>query len=120
MTNNLVFLQKNQQNIWSVQKKAVPLHPLSSRKRGAIAQLVEQRTENPCVPGSIPGGTTKKTSAMKSFLFSQGCDKHRGGNGMVTELVIDCTKPCMFSAKQYLLLFALGVQATNQICVPRE
>ena len=23
-----------------------------------IAQLVEQRTENPCVPGSIPGGTT--------------------------------------------------------------
>ena len=22
----------------------------------ALAQLVEQRTENPCVPGSIPGG----------------------------------------------------------------
>ena len=29
-------------------------------KQGAIAQLVEQRTENPCVPGSIPGGTTFK------------------------------------------------------------
>ena len=29
---------------------------------GAIAQLVEQRTENPCVPGSIPGGTTKETA----------------------------------------------------------
>ena len=28
---------------------------------GAIAQLVEQRTENPCVPGSIPGGTTNKS-----------------------------------------------------------
>ncbi len=27
---------------------------------GAIAQSVEQRTENPCVPGSIPGGTTKR------------------------------------------------------------
>lgn len=26
---------------------------------GAIAQLVEHRTENPGVPGSIPGGTTK-------------------------------------------------------------
>ncbi len=26
--------------------------------KGALAQLVEQRTENPCVPGSIPGGTT--------------------------------------------------------------
>ena len=25
---------------------------------GAIAQLVEQWTENPCVPGSIPGSTT--------------------------------------------------------------
>lgn len=32
------------------------LHP---RTTGALAQLVEQRTENPCVPGSIPGGTTK-------------------------------------------------------------
>ena len=31
-----------------------------ANKQGAIAQLVEQRTENPCVPGSIPGGTTKK------------------------------------------------------------
>ena len=30
------------------------------QKTGAIAQSVEQRTENPCVPGSIPGGTTRK------------------------------------------------------------
>jgi hypothetical protein len=29
--------------------------------KGTLAQLVEQRTENPCVPGSIPGGTTLKT-----------------------------------------------------------
>ena len=36
---------------------------LCTRKQdGAIAQLVEQRTENPCVPGSIPGGTTCKNS----------------------------------------------------------
>ena len=28
-------------------------------EKGVIAQLVEQRTENPCVPGSIPGDTTK-------------------------------------------------------------
>ena len=37
---------------------------LCTRKKqndGAIAQLVEQRTENPCVPGSIPGGTTQET-----------------------------------------------------------
>jgi hypothetical protein len=30
----------------------------SSNKAGALAQLVEQRTENPCVAGSIPAGTT--------------------------------------------------------------
>ena len=29
-----------------------------TRSKGTLAQLVEQRTENPCVPGSIPGGTT--------------------------------------------------------------
>ena len=34
---------------------------------GAIAQLVEQRTENPCVPGSIPGGTTRKTLQVKQI-----------------------------------------------------
>ena len=30
-----------------------------SNGKGAIAQLVEQRTENPCVPRSIRGGTTE-------------------------------------------------------------
>ena len=40
-----------------VKNFALPLH---TQNHGAIAQLVEQRTENPCVPGSIPGGTTKK------------------------------------------------------------
>jgi hypothetical protein len=31
--------------------------------------LVEQRTENPCVPGSIPGGTTIKS--LNNFLIIQ-------------------------------------------------
>ncbi len=35
---------------------------------GAIAQLVEQRTENPCVRGSTPRGTTRK----KPFGISSG------------------------------------------------
>ena len=39
----------------SAQDKGISLKPIAS-----LAQLVEQRTENPCVPGSIPGGTTKK------------------------------------------------------------
>ena len=37
------------------------------QKSGAIAQLVEQRTENPCVPGSIPGGTTKNLNRSTSI-----------------------------------------------------
>ena len=45
---------------------------------GAIAQLVEQRTENPCVPGSIPGGTTLKETESYSdvalfFIYLPKC-----------------------------------------------
>jgi hypothetical protein len=36
---------------------------------GALAQLVEQWTENPCVPGSIPGGTTSKTHSQSGFFI---------------------------------------------------
>ena len=37
-------------------------------KHGTLAQMVEQWTENPCVPGSIPGGTTKTQTAMFGFF----------------------------------------------------
>ena len=40
-----------------------------ANKKGAIAQLVEQRTENPCVPGSIPGGTTQVE--VKSLILTE-------------------------------------------------
>ena len=36
--------------------------------RGTLAQLVEQRTENPCVPGSIPGGTTSQPYFMSGVF----------------------------------------------------
>ena len=36
-------------------------------KNGALAQLVEHRTENPCVPGSIPGGTTFESKSLDYF-----------------------------------------------------
>ncbi len=32
--------------------------PKTKTGNGAVAQLVEQRTENPCVAGSIPAHTT--------------------------------------------------------------
>ena len=63
-----IFLTKTLQ----YKKNSLSLHPQTTK--GAIAQLVEQRTENPCVPGSIPGGTTTNTvsecSAVGSALRS--------------------------------------------------
>ena len=41
-----------------------------ANKQGAIAQLVEQRTENPCVPGSIPGGTTCESNRKVAQLVA--------------------------------------------------
>ena len=58
-------------NSLQFKKVSLPLQP-QTRNNGAIAQLVEQRTENPCVPGSIPGGTTTKrsySSKSNSFLL---------------------------------------------------
>ena len=52
------ILHKKRQKSCTVNLKCLPLHSLNKKHNGAIAQLVEQRTENPCVPGSIPGGTT--------------------------------------------------------------
>ena len=53
-------------NSLQFKKVSLPLQP-QTRNNGAIAQLVEQRTENPCVPGSIPGGTTfTKRKIMKT------------------------------------------------------
>ncbi len=40
----------------------MPTFAIPNNKTGVIAQLVEQRTENPCVPGSIPGDTTQDPS----------------------------------------------------------
>ncbi len=37
---------------------------------GRIAQLVEQRTENPCVPGSIPGPATISIFFPEEFFFA--------------------------------------------------
>ena len=54
--------------------KDIPLQP-QTRNNGAIAQLVEQRTENPCVPGSIPGGTTcKNASHLRGAFFCFNTD----------------------------------------------
>ena len=64
-------------NACTIQQKDLTLH--SQNNDGAIAQLVEQRTENPCVPGSIPGGTTKKQSSypkVTAFFIPPPQKKH--------------------------------------------
>ena len=45
---------------------------LQTKIEGDVAQLVEQRTENPCVGGSIPSITTFKNekSQYLCWLFS--------------------------------------------------
>ena len=54
-----------------LRKLVVTLHR-KIRNDGVIAQLVEQRTENPCVPGSIPGDTTslKYLSVLGSYSLN--------------------------------------------------
>ena len=59
---------KHWKNILEIEEKSVTLHSLSKtkyrrflplvKKEGALAQVVEQWTENPCVLGSTPRGTT--------------------------------------------------------------
>ena len=53
--------------IFGIYQKGITFAPAT----GTIAQLVEQRTENPCVPGSIPGGTTTKSPKLTlGFIFA--------------------------------------------------
>ena len=52
------------QKIFSETKKEITF-AVPKGKRGTIAQLVEQRTENPCVAGSIPAGTTKNLNQKR-------------------------------------------------------
>jgi hypothetical protein len=42
-------------------------HTFVAQLVGAIAQLVEQWTENPCVPGSNPGSTTSSKNPYKKL-----------------------------------------------------
>ena len=75
------FMEKNDffvffcKKICVYQKNVVLLHPLSLKTgdfaKGTLAQVVEQWTENPCVLGSTPRGTTanKKFGTAELFLL---------------------------------------------------
>ena len=53
----LTFFKKS----FHKQKNTLHLQP---QRDGIIAQLVEQRNENPCVAGSIPADTTEKVKSL--------------------------------------------------------
>jgi hypothetical protein len=57
------------------------LYICTPKGTGTIAQLVEQRTENPCVAGSIPAGTTRKGDVYIAFF-----------NGLNSEMYLDLIK----------------------------
>ena len=44
--------------------------PRLNKQAGVLAQMVEQWTENPCVPGSIPGDTTKQKDSIANAIGS--------------------------------------------------
>ena len=46
-----------------------PLEPRLGPISGDVAQLVEQRTENPCVGGSIPSITTLEKPPDEAFFY---------------------------------------------------
>ena len=67
----LTFFKKS----FHKQKNTLHLQP---QRVGIIAQLVEQRTENPCVAGSIPADTTKldrsvNSDAVQFFFITTAC-----------------------------------------------
>jgi hypothetical protein len=56
-----------------LKKKKLHLHSqpkgITQKQNGAVAQSVEQRTENPCVAGSIPAHTTSKAPEKSGAFF---------------------------------------------------
>ena len=75
----LIFFKKPRKTL--VQSKYCFYLCTRKRNNGAIAQLVEQRTENPCVPGSIPGGTTLKKSKRQARKKRQNITVRGGAKG---------------------------------------
>ena len=87
-------------NSWGKYYFCLPSMPSLQMGEGTLAQMVEQWTENPCVPGSIPGGTTKGFTILDCgfwivvnfrfkgfhpgslFLFIQGHNSNAGLTGV--------------------------------------
>ena len=88
--------------------------------KGAIAQLVEHRTENPCVPGSNPGGTTRKKSQLPhwqlAFLFYSPNAKIRQKRLCCHSRDTACRVRIQFAANQ---IITLPAQRARLNCTPK-
>ena len=79
------------------------------RNNGTIAQLVEQRTENPCVPGSIPGGTTVKKevyyfqSSKPFFSYITFKSFAKGLQFPSKSIAFTAQKDCLYNLKALIL-----------------
>jgi hypothetical protein len=66
-------------NFGILYRKPIFATPMTNREGGAVAQSVEQRTENPCVGGSIPPHTTVKMKRLQRKIvaaFSFGSNNY--------------------------------------------
>ena len=63
-----IFATRKRNGIAKSNIRKLPKSPYRTIN-GAIAQLVEQWTENPCVPGSNPGGTTKGSNLLPFVIL---------------------------------------------------
>lgn len=67
----LLRVRKFLNKVFVFSKNILLLHsPRQKGVDGAVAQLVEQRTENPCVAGSIPAHTTERGTVQINMYCS--------------------------------------------------
>ena len=62
-------INAKENNIFANIEKVCTFAPDFERNDGVVAQLVEQRTENPCVTGSIPVDATKVGKFLTSLFL---------------------------------------------------
>ena len=89
-------------SIWSLAKggqenvKSDRSHNIDYLSRGLVAQRLEQRTHNPLVPGSNPGGPTTSFQSVRAFLRHKGKFPRRSiGQRTVWALLIVVTSPLL-------------------------
>ncbi len=80
---------------------------LTQKGDGIIAQLVEQRTENPCVAGSIPADTTLKIRLLdenlRAFFIAETAWQLKIGN-VITACFITVFNLYLQNNSTYLII----------------